>query len=101
MSLKSQPYYWLVCDGPNCKERCPNDAHDYTAWADESQAIDCAYDSDWLIAGEVDVPLWVGHLCENCRGTAICPECGDWRTAVGGPCTDTADCNWTPPEVTP
>lgn len=48
MSIKSKPFYWLECDEPECGNKS-TDGDEYDAWADESQAIECAYNADWLI----------------------------------------------------
>jgi hypothetical protein len=43
MPLKSEPYYFVVCDG--CGQAADYD--DYTAWKDPGTAIDMAIDSEW------------------------------------------------------
>lgn len=56
--IKSAHYYWIQCD--NCGETCPQHGDEFSAWADEDQAIDVALASDWLMEDE--------HLCPGCIG---------------------------------
>jgi hypothetical protein len=65
MSVKSQLYFWVECDGDGCDARCPSEDYDISAWGDEDQAITDAENSDWTItaAGE--------HYCEDCTTQEI------------------------------
>jgi hypothetical protein len=44
MTVKSAPYYWLVCDA--CGVSSTKDG-EHSAWIEEQQAVDVAKDSDW------------------------------------------------------
>jgi hypothetical protein len=65
MPLKSAPYYWVECD--NCGNRI--DYGDFSALADDGQAVDGALDSEWTTDGD----RW--H-CFNCPTIAKCDRCG-------------------------
>lgn len=57
MSVVSAPYYWLECDHHGCEIKS-TDSSEFTAWADESYAVDSAFDSDWIeVAGK--------HYCDE------------------------------------
>lgn len=56
--IKSAPYYWIECD--NCGETCPAQYDEYSAWADEAQAIEIAMDLEWQMDDQ--------HLCPECCG---------------------------------
>ena len=60
MALKSEPYYWIVCD--RCGQRC--DYGDFSAWAQADVAADGAEQSDWLTV-EVDSGE-DKHFCDRC-----------------------------------
>lgn len=62
MAIKSEPYYWVVCDG--CGERA--DYGDWTAWADENTAVEMAESSDWGWLTAEDGR----HLCMDCQKEA-------------------------------
>lgn len=49
MTIKSAPFYWITCDHDGCAGRCPPEGHEYSAWSDPGQAIDCARDSEWFV----------------------------------------------------
>lgn len=76
MSIKSKPFYWLECDEPGCGNKS-TDGDEYDAWADESQAVDCAGNAEWLI---LDGKHYCdGHatkhdptLKEDCDGSSAC-----------------------------
>jgi hypothetical protein len=65
MSLKSAPYYWVVCD--NCGERCEYD--EFSAWADPGYAVQGAIDGEWSAQGD-------RHHCPECPHIADCEKCG-------------------------
>jgi hypothetical protein len=81
MSVKSAPYYWLICDEPGCGAKS-TEGQDYSAWEDESQAVESADCSDWLILPDGK------HYCdqhankhdpdlkEDCNGSATCDSLG-------------------------
>lgn len=46
MSVKSEPYYWLECDEPDCGAKS-TEGGDYTAWSEVFEAEEEAYNSDW------------------------------------------------------
>lgn len=57
MSVKSAPFYWLICDG--CGEKS-TEGGDYDSWSDENGAIEDALNSDWVAQdGE--------HFCFDCQ----------------------------------
>lgn len=66
MTVKSAPYYWLECD--HCGT--PADYGDYSAMADEGDAIEYALESDWTTDGGK-------YNCRNCPSLAKCEECGE------------------------
>jgi hypothetical protein len=66
VSVKSAPFYWLVCD--RCGVKSTEDSH-FAAWADEGQAYDEANDRGW-----VSIPG--GDFCEDCS-PVICEECDE------------------------
>ena len=66
MSVKSAPYYWIVCDG--CGQRLPHCGGEYTALDSRDDAIEEAYASDWTTDG-------VRHHCPNCPTLAVCERC--------------------------
>jgi hypothetical protein len=71
MSLASSPFYWLTCDGPDCKKRCPSEDDQIIAWVDDSQAEFYADDSDWrTVDGK--------HYCADCSPW-VCHDCGAWN----------------------
>ncbi len=74
--IQSAPYYWLTCDEPDCGN-VSTEGCDFTAWEDESQAVEQATESDWLAVG--DNHYCDGHankhdpeLKEDCDGSATC-----------------------------
>jgi hypothetical protein len=80
MSVESAPYYWLVCDEPDCANKS-TEGDEFSAWADESMAVDMAESSEWLI---LDGKHYCdGHankhnpdLKEDCDGSATCDSLG-------------------------
>jgi hypothetical protein len=80
VSVKSAPYYWLVCD--KCAVRS-TESGEHSAWMDEAQAIDDAEESDWLIEADL-------HLCEDCSLQLVCPECGERKGQDDAFCADCA-----------
>ena len=73
MSVRSAPYYWLVCDAEGCSASSADGDTEFSAYADESMAVDEAESSDW---GRVD-------------GLHYCPEhylvCWDCDRALSPP----------------
>ncbi len=65
MSIKSAPYYWVVCD--NCGVR--DEYGDFSAMSDSGQAVDLAIDADWSEQGG-------RHHCPACPVIADCEKCG-------------------------
>ena len=45
MSIKSAPYYWMVCDGCGVSAQ---DGQEFTAWQDKAGAVASACDAGWL-----------------------------------------------------
>lgn len=45
MSVKSAPYYWLVCD--RCGEKS-TEGSEHSAWSEEADALMVAEESDWM-----------------------------------------------------
>jgi hypothetical protein len=76
MAVKSAPYYWLVCDHPDCTNKS-TEGGEYDAWSDEHNAIEEAECRDWIV---VDGKHYCdGHanehdpsLMEDCDGSATC-----------------------------
>ena len=64
MSIKSAPYYWIVCD--RCGNRMPD--YEFSAWDNPQAARDEAQESDWVRAGGAD-------LCWDCSMGTVCNEC--------------------------
>ena len=70
MAIESAPFYWIVCDIDGCEARCPDaGTDDCVAWADQSQAEDCALSSDWMRS---QTGLWA---CEE-HAFRWCERCG-------------------------
>jgi predicted RNA-binding Zn-ribbon protein involved in translation (DUF1610 family) len=69
MSIKSAPYYWLECDGPDCKATTA-DLGEYTAWADSGYAEEEAANCDWITRGDK-------HYCSTHAKAFRCPNCGE------------------------
>jgi hypothetical protein len=65
MAVASKPYYWLVCD--TCGAAA--EYGDFSAMAEEGDAIDSALDSDWTTDGE-------RHHCPACPNLTRCETCG-------------------------
>lgn len=65
MSLKSAPFYWVICDG--CGSRSPTEDSEVSAWSDAATAVEDAENGDWVEyernteAGETNI-----HLCYVC-----------------------------------
>ena len=77
MSLKSAPYWWVVCDGEGCG-RSAQDSSDYTAMGDQGSAIDNALEADYAVVGDK-------HYCDDCcrkNGTWECEGCDEKRLIV-------------------
>lgn len=45
MSVKSAPYYWLICDC--CGAKSTEDS-EHSAWSEEADALMIAEESDWM-----------------------------------------------------
>jgi len=60
MTVKAKPFYWVECDGRDCKSRTPSVYEDISAWSERGDALDDASNQDWLVtdAGE--------QYCPNC-----------------------------------
>lgn len=86
MSVKSAPYYWLECDHEGCGLKSTYGG-EYTAWSDESGAIEDATGSGWLIIDGKHYcdQHWREHDCDgssNCEATAHVEGCfGDIEKA--------------------
>jgi hypothetical protein len=77
MAIKSAPYYWLICD--ECGHSQADDDSDYSAWSDESSAIDAAEGWDWRIDDG-------RHFCPSCHLAKSCSECGEFKGEPGAAC---------------
>ena len=55
MSLKSKPYYWVICDICGVSAQ----SGDFTAWSDQVVPEDEAEDAGWHCEGG-------NHVCEDC-----------------------------------
>lgn len=58
MSTKSAPYYWLECDHEGCGVKSTENG-EFTAWSDESGAVEEATGSDWLVTDDGE------HYCSK------------------------------------
>jgi hypothetical protein len=47
MSIQSKPYFWVTCDWEDCEANAQEDS-EFSAWADQSGAIEDAQNSGWL-----------------------------------------------------
>ncbi|BCW61897.1 hypothetical protein [Arthrobacter sp. StoSoilB22] len=57
MSVKSAPYYWLVCDHEGCEAKS-TEGGDFSAWEEEDSAWEEAMNSEWSeVAGK--------HYCDQ------------------------------------
>jgi hypothetical protein len=68
MTYASAPYWWVVCDAPDCNVKS-TEGSDYAAWAEQSGAWDDASDNYWA-RNEADTK----HYCDEHRWF-ICSEC--------------------------
>lgn len=67
MSLKSAPFYWVICDGCGAKS---TEGGEYAAWESAGTAEQDALDSEWSEhKGK--------HYCDGCSTDLICSECGE------------------------
>lgn len=57
MSVGSAPYFWLVCDQPGC-DRKSTEGGEFTAWSEEDQAVEEAFNIDWTITSDGN------HFCD-------------------------------------
>lgn len=66
MTLKSAPYYWVVCD------KCGKSAQEngeFSAWNDHGMAVDYALDEGYRLGDK-------GDFCPDCVDRAThCSEC--------------------------
>lgn len=69
MSVKSAPYYWVVCD--DCGASAASG--DYSAWSDKESAEIEPEAMEWLKMGDK-------HYCDGCRAQFDCDECGELKT---------------------
>lgn len=60
MAVKSKPYFWIECDGPDCDARCPDPDGEIVAWSEEWMAVDQAVSDDWECGDDGK------HLCPDC-----------------------------------
>lgn len=76
MSVKSEPYYWLECDGCGARSTAGGE---YSAWSDVCGALEEAECLDWVEVGGA-------HYCDGCApGEAVvlwCPHLS-WSGAEG------------------
>lgn len=85
MSVKSEPYFWLECDGCGCTSA----DGDYSAWKDVGDAITEAQSCDWRLGEDTEhrtrqyegergqtivEPGNEGHYCPSCI-PPWCLEC--------------------------
>lgn len=66
MSYQSAPFWWLVCDAPDCKAKS-SEGSEYCAWSDKSGAEGDAVDAEWLVGDK-------HHYCPEHR-RYVCGEC--------------------------
>lgn len=67
MALKSEPFYWLICDTCGVKS---TEGGDYGAWSDAQTAVEDAENSDWWTNDPWE------HFCPEhvpCDGSDNCP----------------------------
>jgi len=69
MSVKSAPFYWLECDAPLCKSRCPNEDDEHIAYSDDEGAIEVARASDWKRTNDERdyCDAHALNVCEQCE----------------------------------
>lgn len=48
MSIKTEPYYWLECDEPDCRN-ISTESSEHTAWSDINGALEQAEGAEWLL----------------------------------------------------
>lgn len=68
MTYTSSPFWWVVCDAPDCGAKSTEDS-EYAAWAEQSGAWEDAYDNSW-VHDEHDAK----HYCDEHR-RFVCGEC--------------------------
>lgn len=69
VSYESAPFWWIVCDEPECGAKS-TEGSDYVAWADKSQARDSAMDSEWAATDTEGL-----FFCSE-HSNRVCLECG-------------------------
>jgi hypothetical protein len=84
VSVRSAPFYWVVCDHPFCDARCPDSTNDVAAWVDEDQAITVAKDSEWVVYG------YGVHVCPD-HSVYVCDDCGTYDPGTYDPADDVAE----------
>ena len=67
MSLKSAPYYWVICDGCGANS---TEASEHSAWSEPGVALEDAENWDWTFYRIL--PHDAVHLCPDCT-----PKTGD------------------------
>lgn len=92
MTIKSAPYYWVECD---LCEASATEGSDHSAWSEPDHATSDAENAGWTVGGENGAPERVGHVCDDCAPRWTCPDCGEYRTTLDGPCPN-RECGWTP-----
>jgi hypothetical protein len=88
MTIKSKPYFWIVCDAEGCNAEYPGDASgEYSALNSLEAAIDGAEECDWWITATSksfceDHANWHCHTCgdpltvdEQVYGNYECEKC--------------------------
>jgi hypothetical protein len=69
MTVKSAPYYWLVCDG--CDRRSPDDWSEVAAWESAGSARErAAFDDGWTRIGDEDFCGECSQRIEDAASTA-------------------------------
>lgn len=95
MTVKSAPFYWLVCEG--CGVKSTKDT-DYTALSSVTEAIDDAQEQGWRL-GENTMEMSpqgnlgnIGHFCQTC----VPPWCLECERPITGDNPRAVDKDGTP-----
>ena len=72
MSIKSELYYSVECDGEGCS-RNAQEMSEFSAWKQADYAEMEATESGWAEVGGK-------HYCDECRAQFDCVDCGELKT---------------------
>jgi hypothetical protein len=72
--IKSAPFYWLECDGHDCKSRYPHKEDEVSALGQPEFLAENAGESDWKEKGDEHFCFTCWGYCDACDMTGDGPE---------------------------